>query len=233
MKRRKITVKKILLFFAIIIFLFLFLVKAYFRSPLLVYAKQKAHLYASILINDAISTEIVPKIDTSNIISFEKKNNGYVTSVIVDVKQINMLISDMTKDIQKKLLTFQNDKHHELNNMKIPLGTIFDNPMLNNLGPNININMRMIGSVHTDISSTAKPFGINNSLIEVSIVTKVKFQVAIPFQKDEIVVENYTPLLIKVIQGSVPHYYYIGGSGYVVNPPPNSNVDPNNDLLEP
>jgi len=198
-----------------------------------VYAKQKSSYYASMLINDAISKQIVPNIDTNKIINLETKSNGYVTSVIVDVYQINLLISEMTNDIQTTLQEYQNDDNHDLNKLKVPFGAIFDNPLLVGLGPNLHINIRIIGSVHTDIVSTAKPYGINNSLIEVNILTKVRFQVAIPFQKDEIEVETHTPLLIKVIQGSVPHYYYIGGSsGGVVNPPPNSDSGPSEDLLE-
>ena len=232
-RRKRITVKKTLLFFILIFLLFIVLAKVYLRSPLIVYAKQKSSYYASMLINDAISKQIVPNIDTNKIINLETKSNGYVTSVIVDVYQINLLISEMTNDIQTTLQEYQNDDNHDLNKLKVPFGAIFDNPLLVGLGPNLHINIRIIGSVHTDIVSTAKPYGINNSLIEVNILTKVRFQVAIPFQKDEIEVETHTPLLIKVIQGSVPHYYYIGGSsGGVVNPPPNSDSGPSEDLLE-
>lgn len=218
-KRKKITVKKLILFFTLIILLFLVLGKVYLRSPLIVYAKQKSTYYASLIINDAVSRQIVPNIDTDKIISLNTNNNGYITSVVVDVHQINLLISEMTKDIHKTLLEFQNDENHELHQLKIPFGAIFNNPLLIGLGPDLKINLRIIGSVHTDIISTAKPYGINNSLIEVSILTRVKFQVAIPFQRDEIDVETHTPLLIKVIQGRVPQYYYKGGSGVVIPPP--------------
>ncbi len=233
-RRRKITLKKSLLLFLLIFLLFLVLSKIYFRSPIMVYTKQKSTYYASILINDAIAEKIVPNIDTSKIITLETKSNGYVTSVIVNVYQINLLISEMTKAIQQQLLTYQNDDNHELNNLKIPLGAMFNNPLLNSIGPELHVRLTMMGSVFTDIVSSAKPYGINNSLIEVSIKTVVKFQVAIPFQRDEIEVETHTPLLIKVIQGSVPHYYYLGGGNSgVVNPPPkNTDPDPNDDMLE-
>lgn len=197
------------------------LTKIYLQSPLIVYAKQKSSFYASILINDAISKQIVPNIDTEKIINIDTSSSGQVTSVVVDVYQINLLITEMTKDIQRTLEEYENDKNHELHQLKIPLGVIFDNPLFAGLGPNLKINLRTIGTVYTDIVSSAKPFGINNSLIEVNILTRVRFQVAIPFQRDEIEVETMTPLLIKVIQGSVPYYYYIGGKNSgIVNPPP-------------
>lgn len=232
-RRFKFTVNRGILLLIIIILLFLILSKMYYRSPLLAYAKQKSYYYASVLINDAISSQIVPNVDTNKIINMETKSNGYVTSVVVDVYQVNMLISKMTKQIQDQLLVYQNDSSHELNNLSIPLGVMFDNPILNNMGPNINIHIRMIGSVYTDILSSAKPYGINNSLIEVVIKTKVRFQVMIPFQQGEIVVETSTPLLIKVIQGSVPHYYFSGGNGSFSNPPRDDFTQPpDSSLLE-
>jgi sporulation protein YunB len=228
-------IKKYIVLLIFIILLSLVLIKAYLRSPMIVYARQKAYYFSSVLINDAISRQIVPNIDIDKIVKIETRSSGYVTSVVIDVHQINMLISEMTRDIQNQLLAFQNDENHDLNRLSIPLGAIFNHPLFTGLGPNININLRMIGSVYTDIVSSAKPYGINNSLIEINILTKVKFQVAIPLQKTEIEVETHTPLLIKVIQGSVPHYYYLGGgSGTVINPPPNSNSQPGpeDDILE-
>ncbi|QVK18750.1 sporulation protein YunB [Mycoplasmatota bacterium] len=231
-RRRKFTVNKVILFLVLIFLLFMVLSKMYYRSPLIVYAKQKSYYYASVLINDSISNQIVPNIDTSKIINMETKSNGYVTSVIVDVYQINMLISKMTKQIQDQLLIYQKDSNHELNHLSIPIGVMFDNPIMNNIGPELNIKLKIIGSVYTDIVSSVKPYGINNSLIEVVIKTKVRFQVAIPFQKDEIEVETNTPLLIKIIQGSVPHYYYTGGNGNFSNPPKDDNPQPDSGLLE-
>lgn len=231
--RKRFTLKKGFVFILLVFCLFLILSKSYFRPPLMGYAKQKSYYYASFLINKSLSEQVVPNIDTSKIINMETRSNGYVTSVVVDVYQVNLLISKMTQQIQEELNQYQNDKNHELNNLKLPIGVMFDNPVLNNMGPSISIQLRTIGSVHTDILSSVKPYGINNSLIEVVIKTTIRFQVLIPFQKDEILVETNTPLLIKVIQGSVPHYYYTGGNGSFSNPPRDDSGDiPNGDLLE-
>lgn len=200
---------------------------------MLVYAKQKSYFYASVLINDAINDQIVPNIDTNKIIMMETKSNGYVSSVVVDVYQVNMLISKMTKQIQQQINELQNNPNSELNNMSIPFGVIFDNPMLNNVGPNVNVSLRIMGSVNTDIVSRVVPYGINNTLIEVVIKTKVMFQVMIPFQKGTIEVITNTPLLIKVVQGDIPHYYYTGGNGNFSNPPRDDNTpQPDSSMLE-
>lgn len=233
-KSKKFKFKKATFIFFLSVILFFVLARIYFQPPVMVYAKQKSYLYASILINDAINDQIVPFIDTNKIITMETKSNGYVSSVVVDVFQVNLLLSKMTKQIQQELLNIEKNPASELNQLKIPLGVMFDNPLLYNMGPNIKVNLRIVGSVNTDIASSVKPYGINNTLIEVVIKTKVRFQVMIPFQKSTIEVVTNTPLLIKVVQGDIPHYYYTGGNGNFSNPPRDDSggSTPDSTLLE-
>jgi sporulation protein YunB len=97
---------------------------------------------------------------------------------------------------------------------------MFDHPILNEVGPDLRINLQLVGSIKTDVISTVKPHGINNSLVEVVIETTVTFQVLIPFKQGEITVVTHTPLLIRMIQGDIPYYYYYsGGSGPNTTPP--------------
>ena len=122
-------IKKYIVLLIFIILLSLVLIKAYLRSPMIVYARQKAYYFSSVLINDAISRQIVPNIDIDKIVKIETRSSGYVTSVVIDVHQINMLISEMTRDIQNQLLAFQNDENHDLNRLSIPLGAILNHPL--------------------------------------------------------------------------------------------------------
>ena len=59
-----------------------------------------------------------------------------------------------------------------------------------------------------------KEYGINNSLITVSMEVSVEIQVVLPLTTDYISITNYIPLAIKLIQGKVPIYY---GDGIVLN----------------
>jgi len=53
----------------------------------------------------------------------------------------------------------------------------------------------------------------------------------IPFQQGVIEVVTHTPLVIKIVQGAVPHYYYSGGTGSFSNPPRDeSGNDPDPDI---
>ena len=52
--------------------------------------------------------------------------------------------------------------------------------------------------------------GINNALIEINIVLELKEQVILPFISKKIDIETIVPVALKLIQGSVPEYYFNG-----------------------
>ena len=58
--------------------------------------------------------------------------------------------------------------------------------------------------------TNVKEYGINNSLITVSVEIKVELMVILPFSTDYVNITNYVPIAIKLIQGKVPQVY--GGS---------------------
>jgi sporulation protein YunB len=204
-------------FFLVILFYFS---RSYFSQTVSGYAVNKAKLHASIIINEAISKEVVPNIVTEDLMLFKSKENGHVTNVIIDVYQINNVISKMSADMQTKLQNRFLDEE-----LKMPLGVVLNHPALNESGPRVTIHISMVGNVTTDIVTRTTPYGINNSLMEVLIKTEVNFLVVIPFQQEEVTVITYTPLVIKMIQGEVPQYYYNSSDGSFINPPRDNFMD--------
>ena len=68
----------------------------------------------------------------------------------------------------------------------------------------------MIGNVTSGIKTEVKEYGINNSLITVSVEINIEVMVILPFSSDYVNVTNQVPIAIKLIQGKVPNVY--GGS---------------------
>lgn len=73
------------------------------------------------------------------------------------------------------------------------------------------VRFSVIGDPHTDVEKNIKPYGINNALIDISVLIEVKVRVIIPFASETIVVKNSVPVSIQAVQGDVPDYY--NGSG--------------------
>ena len=76
------------------------------------------------------------------------------------------------------------------------------------MGPDITIKIRPVGSYKLDLITSADHFGINNSIIQVLLILQVDFLTIIPFNSQLVTVDLQVPLVIEIIQGVVPRYYY-------------------------
>lgn len=57
-----------------------------------------------------------------------------------------------------------------------------------------------------------KTYGINNALLEILLKVTVNMYVGLPFKSEEVTVTVSSPLVLKMITGDIPQYYYIGSS---------------------
>ena len=79
--------------------------------------------------------------------------------------------------------------------------------LFGNMGPTVPIRLFFIGQVHSDIDVVTKEYGINNVMVEISLILNIEEQVIMPLtsKKAEIVVREV--LEIDVVKGEVPSYY--------------------------
>lgn len=132
-----------------------------------------------------------------------KNKKDEIIEVIFDIKKseevMNSVTKQMTNSIQKKI----NDSYL----LYVSVGSMFDSPLLSNLGPKIPVKVDLtdvaMGSVRTKI----KEYGINNALVEVYIDIEVK-TAPVLLSKHKPKVKKYSFLLSsKIISGKVPDYY--------------------------
>ena len=128
------------------------------------------------------------------------------------VNNITNKISDTCEDNLRKI---EEEKYDEIKKefnigeeyFLVPSGVFFGNSLLSNIGPKIPINLKMIGNVNSEIVTDVKEYGINNSLITISLEIKVELMVILPLSSESVLVSNHIPIVIKLIQGKVPHIY--------------------------
>ena len=183
---------------------------------LLNYAENKSKELSLMLINNAIEKNIVSsKLD--DIIIIEKNESNEIISVDFDNQKIHTITTQINNNIQKNLLKLENDKDNEIisqyynNNKKIiydvPMSVIYDVPVLTGLGPRIPFKLDVLGNINSNMITNIKDYGINNSLIEISIEVNTEIQIILPFSSKNIVTKNTIPLKTKIIQGKIPTYY--------------------------
>jgi sporulation protein YunB len=206
---------KILLFLFIIIFIINFL-SGYFSERVKTYVEQKAKLEAANILSNAISETVLPNIDLENLIKTTTVGTE-IDSIYINTYQVNRIMAETTKQIQEELSRIENNE--VLNNLELPLNIVISEIFFAGYGPKIDIDIFPVGSTICDVVTTFDNYGINNMLLEISIVAKVRFVTVIPLQRQEIEVETRIPIVVQVIQGKVPIYYYHNtDSEYLPNP---------------
>lgn len=92
------------------------------------------------------------------------------------------------------------------------MAAAFNLSLFHDIGPSFPVSVKLNGSTVTDIVTEVKPYGINNALLEILLKVDVKLEVLLPFKSDEVTVSVSSPLVLKMITGQTPQYYYIGNS---------------------
>ena len=184
------------------------------------YSKSKVKRLASLVINKGITDDVLNKINTQELFIVDKSNNEEIITITLDPLMVNRIESSATDKVESILsLIEKNDQEllakYNINSeyFVIPSGIVFNNGLMANVGPLIPIKMKLIGNVKSEVITSLKEYGINNSLITVSVNITVELKVILPLTIDSVSITNSVPVAIKLIQGKVPNYY--GSSLYV------------------
>ena len=155
---------------------------------------------SEIEINDNLF--IVKSSDNTEIASYDPVVlNSIISRISNNVYDNLKLVEEMDINTLEK---FNIDK----NIFYVPSGIIFDSFMLNNLGPKIPIKLKLVDSVNSSVETKVTEYGINNSLIEISVRVVASVRTVLPLSTDEMEVVVVVPLAVKIIQGNIPEYYF-------------------------
>lgn len=205
MKLKKIKIFCQLLLFVGTVLIVISFISGYFSQRVAIYIKQKATLLSSSYIEEAIREEVIPTIDVEQLI-MTKTIGDKVDSVYINTNQVNSIIANVNSSLQNNI--YNDDGLDALTNLTLPLGIIFSETLFTNLGPEISIDILPVGSFKSDIVTNIQEYGINNSLLTIDIVVKINFETIVPLNKQGIEVVTNIPIVVQLIQGSIPNYYY-------------------------
>jgi len=214
---KKVLIKKrrIIFFLLIILFVSLYF---YLYNNMCDYYLNYSENEASIIINNAISKainkEILKEIKDKNLYKIIKNKNDEIEMIDYNSYLVNVFLRDVTNDIMKYLK--QEEYKNDNASFYIPMGSIFQSPVLNGKGPKIPVKMELIGSIITGVKSNVKDYGINNSLIEIYIHIEIKEKLILPVTAKEITIINDLPISYKIIKGKIPNYYSNSGYSYMI-----------------
>lgn len=232
----KIIIILILLIIAIIYILKIFNEKAIPHIDS--YSKIEANKIVSNVISSTVSENISKYKNINDLIITNKDSTGNVKNIDFNMSLVNDILSSSTKLIEQNLEYLESGNVDKLklnssllSNKKklnkgiiyeVPSGVIFDNVLLNNIFPKIPVRLSLVGNIFCRINTDVKEYGINNALIKVNINVTVEVKILLPFISNNATIEVDIPILMKVIEGNVPSYYF---DGYLSSPSITKSVD--------
>lgn len=228
--RKKYTLKRLKLSEKIVITITLLVIGVFISfkyisnevTPVLMrYAEVEARKFINIIINKSINESNIDDLDNLIVVKY---NNDTISTVDFNVNIVNnmlALIGDKIDENMKKLEdgTLSGIPGYSDADLKdgiiyrLPSGLFFKDNIISNIGPKIPVKIDMRGSITTNIDTKLTNYGINNALVEISINITLEEQILLPYTVKTITVENSIPVVLKIIEGTVPKYYSNGING--------------------
>ena len=174
------------------------------------YALIRTEKEGTIIINEAISKQVLNSLNPDELFIISKNNNGDISSIDFNTQIVNRILTTSTNYIEDSLNNIDNGIYYY-----IPVGVALNKSYLSSLGPKIPVKLELVGSVSSTIKTKITNYGINNALMEVNLEVLVTLKVIIPFISKDIKINTSIPLIIKMINGKVPEYYL---NGYLNTP---------------
>ena len=178
-------------------------------------ANNKTIELSTIIINESLK-EIIVKNNLQSIINITRNDNNEITNLNLNTTTANIILYEINNSIMRNINNIKNDNFKNLNIeyldekdniFKIPIGVIYNIPILIPLSPNVPFKISILGNTSNEMITEVKEYGINNSIIELRIKCIINLQIILPFKSKIIKNEKNILLSSQVIQGKVPDYY--------------------------
>ena len=200
-RRKKLLIRLLATIIILLIFTFcLFEFKA--RDLVHNTVDNELEIHAANAIDDAVS-QVLDKSDVeySEIVVVKTAQDGSISSLETDSKEINLLKSRISHAIT------ENIKCHTKVEVGVPAGAFTGLVLLSSIGPDIKMYLTVDGSAVTNIKSEFESAGINQTVHRIYLVVDADVSLTCPIISYETNVVSEFELCQTVIVGSTPQFY--------------------------
>lgn len=166
------------------------------------YVKKQSKSISGEIVADTVN-DVLEKYDYTydDLAVINYADSGAVRSISENSIKVNKIKSEVVKRIQNKL-----DKE-EIYTFSIPMGSFTNITLINIVGPDLDINFRLTGSVNCKFKSTFESAGVNQTLHKITLeVTTDIISVSTDFRESYKYKTDYE-IAQTVIVGSIPSAY--------------------------
>lgn len=159
-------------------------------------------LYAAEIINQAAAREMEENSqDYRNIVTLHRDKNMQVTSLELDMVQVNRLKTRVTGEVLAAL------EENRENTIRFPLGTLIGSELFAGWGPMVELKVAPAGYVDVQIENHFQQAGINQVLHEVTLKIDARVTAIVPGCSAEALVSTNFVVAQTVIVGTVPEAF--------------------------
>ncbi len=179
-----------------------YIVNSLIRPMLLEVAVSEVSDVVSVTVNKTIAEKMADgSINYSDLVTFEKDENGRITALITDMARTNALRAEIANEITLKL----SDKDET--RIFIPVGNFFGSALLSGRGPRISVNIISVTNVDTRFSNVFTSAGINQTRHQIMLTISIDLTILIPGCYTTVHIPTEMCVAETVIVGEVPESY--------------------------
>lgn len=192
--------------YLIILFLLIVAVIIFFECHAVPFQEKYIKTQAEILSNNAI-TEAVENVlveynySYNDIANINYDNNGNVTSIETNTKNINALKSAINKAVQQKIGNGTDAS------VSLHIGAFTQLSLLSNFGPEVTFDFTFLGSFNSEIVSTFESAGFNQTIHHIKFIVHARIITLAPNYSDGIEYTTDFEIAQSVIVGDLPSTY--------------------------
>ncbi|QTN00210.1 sporulation protein YunB [Sediminibacillus dalangtanensis] len=225
-----------IVFFTISSFVSILIINRGLEPTLMDIAETRARQYARMAINEAVSKKIADDLEYDELIQEKVDNEGNAVSVGWNSVVTNRVVRNTTNRVQNFLKLLEKGQvpdpgstldvelepeekpsiesvKEEPTLIQIPVGQALGIPLLANLGPDIPVNIEVIGDVQSEPIMEREELGINNVYFALYVEMEVSLRVVVPFQTKTTQINSKIKIDDRVVSFDVPYYYNGNGGG--------------------
>jgi len=161
------------LFTIIMISIVLFVLAAY---PIFIVNCRNNAISIGVQIANLEVSKSVKKYSYNDLVLIEKDNDGNIKLVQAKILPINEIISEITSNVQNEINNVNKSKVY------IDMGTVTGVGFLTNIGPSVNMDLKTIGNIKTNIMSKFESVGINQTLHKIYAALSIEISILTPFR---------------------------------------------------
>lgn len=182
-------------------------------EPLLI-ARAKQEVQASLnqLIHHCVSSI---EYDSKDLLHIVYDDKTQVQSVQVNSQLLNDILYDAMNSVNESLALAIEGKEDPITHQVyfdsgvvdyIPLGAFTNIAAFSEFGPKIKIKIRMINRVSGTYDISNEEYGINSTLLKISIKIEVVAEVFAGLSRETVHLQEEIPIVLQLLQGNVPTY---------------------------